>query len=205
MDTVTRLIARLRLDFGPDFLITLAPVASALIPNPFIQNARYPLNPRPQCNTVPNLSDPTLPHLSGFSYPALERSVYGREIAWYNTQFYGGWGNARSTSWYDKIIEAGWNPERVVLGTMTDPQDESGYVPMDTLINVTVTLREKYRGLGREFGGVMGWEYVNSRIDDYDLEGVCTASSLSVESSGTDWVARLGSTLRAQESFDPTG
>lgn len=54
-----RLIDRLRADFGPEFLITLAPVATALLPNQ--------------------------PHLSGpaFDYRLLEQ-MRGREIAWYN-------------------------------------------------------------------------------------------------------------------------
>lgn len=55
-----RLIDRLRADFGPQFLITLAPVATALLPNQ--------------------------PHLSGpaFDYRLLEQ-MRGHEIAWYNT------------------------------------------------------------------------------------------------------------------------
>ncbi|KAM3419431.1 hypothetical protein BST61_g5357 [Cercospora zeina] len=74
-----RLIDRLRSDFGPDFLITLAPVATALLPNQ--------------------------PHLSGpaFDYRLLEQ-MRGHEIAWYNTQFYCGWGDASSTAWYDAIM-----------------------------------------------------------------------------------------------------
>lgn len=62
-----RLIDRLRADFGPEFIITLAPVATALLPGS--------------------------PHLSGpaFDYRMLE-TLRGHEIAWYNTQFYCGWG-----------------------------------------------------------------------------------------------------------------
>lgn len=53
-----RLIDRLRVDFGPQFIITLAPVATALLPNQ--------------------------PHLSGpaFDYRLLEQ-MRGHEIAWY--------------------------------------------------------------------------------------------------------------------------
>lgn len=55
-----RLIDRLRGDFGPGFIITLAPVAAALM------DSRR--------------------NLSGFDYEALE-VMRGREIAWYNCQF----------------------------------------------------------------------------------------------------------------------
>lgn len=91
-----RLIDRLRADFGPEFLITLAPVATALLPGQ--------------------------PHLSGpeFDYRVLEQ-LRGEEIAWYNTQLYCGWGDAGTTAWYDAIIRAGWNPEKVVMGLISNP------------------------------------------------------------------------------------
>jgi len=55
---IVRLIDQLKFDFGGAFIITLAPVATAL------QGLR---------------------HLSGFDYEALEKAM-GRHIAWYNTQ-----------------------------------------------------------------------------------------------------------------------
>jgi len=55
---IVRLIDQLKSDFGSGFIITLAPVATAL------QGLR---------------------HLSGFDYEALEKAM-GRHIAWYNTQ-----------------------------------------------------------------------------------------------------------------------
>ncbi|KAI9775998.1 MAG: hypothetical protein M1816_005651, partial [Peltula sp. TS41687] len=72
---IIRLIKQLRSDFGPDFLITLAPVATAL------QNEN---------------------HLSGFDYESLETRL-GDEIAWYNAQFYCGWGSLDTTEGYEKI------------------------------------------------------------------------------------------------------
>lgn len=57
---VVKLIDRLRADFGKDFVITLAPVAPALL------DARR--------------------NLSGFDYEALE-VMRGRDIAFYNCQF----------------------------------------------------------------------------------------------------------------------
>lgn len=128
---VVRLIDRLRADFGPDFLITMAPVATALLPGQ--------------------------PHLSGFDYSQLER-LRGHEIAWYNTQFYCGWGDASSTLWYDAIIAAGWRPEKVVFGLITNPALGAGHVDLPQMHIVLATLRARYP----TFGGVMGWEYFNA-------------------------------------------
>lgn len=126
---MVRLIDAIRADFGPDFLITMAPVATALLPGQ--------------------------PHLSGFSYFDLERER-GAEIAWYNTQFYCGWGDASTTFWYDAIVAAGWPAGKVVLGLITSPKLGAGYVDWGRLSGVLRTLRWRY-GVG--FGGVMGWEY----------------------------------------------
>ncbi|WPG98729.1 Hypothetical protein R9X50_00152300 [Acrodontium crateriforme] len=128
------LIDRLRADFGPDFLITLAPVATALLIDQ--------------------------PHLSGpkFNYHTLEQQR-GHEIAWYNVQFYNGWGDARTTFWYDAIIRTGWKPERVVFGLLTNPGNGgSGYVPWEQMQIVLLALKFNYPS----FGGVMGWEYFNA-------------------------------------------
>lgn len=129
-----RLIDRLREDFGSAFLITLAPVATALLPGQ--------------------------PHLSGpaFDYALLER-MRGECIAWYNAQFYCGWGDAGSTAWYDAIIGLGWRQEKVVMGLVTNPGNGAGFVEWERLRGVLETLRTRYPG----FGGVMGWEYFNAR------------------------------------------
>jgi len=132
---VVRLIDRLRADFGPDFLITLAPVATALLPN--------------------------LNQLSGFDYRLLEQQR-GHEIAWYNAQFYCGWGDAGSTAWYDAIVNMGWSPERVVMGLMTNPANGPGHILWPQQEPVLRTLRQRYPN----FGGVMGWEYFNALPGD---------------------------------------
>jgi hypothetical protein len=150
LSTTERLIYRLRADFGPSFLITLAPVATALLPDP----NRRPALISPQ---RPDPLHPTLPHLSGFSYPALEHSAAGKEVSWYNTQFYCGWGDAAQTAWYDAIVAAGWNPRRVVLGVVTNPGNGAGYVGLGKLREVLGVLRGRYVERGG-FGGVMGWE-----------------------------------------------
>ena len=124
-----RLVRRLRADFGPAFVITFAPVAAAM-------------------QGVANLS--------GFDYAALEATV-GAEIAWYNTQFYCGWGSvADGGAGFMAILERGWDPEKVVVGVVTNPDNANGYVELDKLIGAL--------GMLKEFGvgGVMGWEYFNS-------------------------------------------
>lgn len=135
---VIRLIDRLKSDFGPQFIITLAPVAAAL------------------------LSDKPEHNLSGFSYEALE-VMRGSAISWYNTQFYCGWGDISSTAHYDMIIARGYHPSKVVLGMVTNPGNGAGWVPFEILQEVLLNLRTRY---GPAFGGVMGWEYFNSLPGD---------------------------------------
>ena len=129
---VVRLIDRLRKDFGADFIISMAPVAAALLD--------YTKN------------------LSGFDYEALE-VMRGEDIAWYNAQFYWGWGDFSTTIMYDAIIRKGWPPEKVVAGVVTSPENARGYVPMELLGLVLRTLQDRYV----KFGGVMGWEFFNSK------------------------------------------
>ena len=126
---MVHLIDRLKSDFGREFIITLAPVATALMAG--------------------------WRHLSGFDYRMLE-AMRGSSIAWYNTQFYNGWGGLHNTEAYDEIMRNGWRPEKVVAGMLTNPKHGgSGYVPLDLSAAVLSVLVEKYPG----FGGVMGWEY----------------------------------------------
>lgn len=128
---VIRLIDALRSDFGKDFVITLAPVASALL------DRRR--------------------NLSGFDYEALE-VMRGREIAWYNAQFYCGWGDCSSPLMYEMVLARGWPAEKVVVGVVTNPENGPGWIPWQMFGTVVPLL------VGRHprFGGVMGWEYFNS-------------------------------------------
>ncbi|KAF1953689.1 Pkinase-domain-containing protein [Byssothecium circinans] len=197
IQTATRLISRLRADFGPEFLITMAPVATALIPDPKIAPHLRPPRPMLASGPTPNPLHPTLPHLSGFSYPELECSVYGKEIAWYNTQFYCGWGDAGTTQWYDAIISAGWSPNKVVMGVVTNPGNGAGHIPIEKLRDNCARLREKYKNIGGGFGGVMGWEYFNSGDHEDDLVHV-SSLELNNETVQAGWVAALGRILRVE-------
>jgi chitinase len=128
---VIHLIDRLRSDFGKGFIITLAPVAAALLDH--------------------------RSNLSGFDYEALE-VMRGHEIAWYNAQFYSGWGDMNNPIMYEMILRKGWPAEKVVVGLITNPDNGSGFVMWEFLSAVLALLRGRHE----RFGGVMGWEYFNS-------------------------------------------
>ncbi|KAI0435179.1 glycoside hydrolase superfamily [Xylaria sp. FL0064] len=131
LNGVIRLIDRLKADFGDDFTITLAPVAAALTEGGG--------------------------NLSGFSYFDLE-AQRGSSIAFYNAQFYFGWGNAGSASDYESIIDDGFAANRVVMGLLSSPDNGSGFVALDSEAPV---LQELITENGA-FGGVANWEYYNS-------------------------------------------
>ncbi|MCJ1405593.1 hypothetical protein MMC11_008821 [Xylographa trunciseda] len=135
---VIRLIDHLKADFGKEFLITLAPIATAM---------------RAQQN------------LSGFDYEVLEKA-FGHKIAWYNTQFYCGWGCMKSTVDYDKIAVR-WPVEKLVVGFVTNPQNCAGWVEDRVLRETLTALLEKCP----KFGGVMGWEYFNSITSEHPEQG----------------------------------
>lgn len=133
---IERLVRSLRADFGPEFQITLAPVASALSGGG---------------------------NLSGFDYEELYRNV-GGDISWFNAQFYNGWGDASSTADYDAIINRGVIPARKVsLGVLTNSGNGgSGYVDVAGLRSTLTALKDKYT----DFGGATGWEYFNAQPAD---------------------------------------
>lgn len=183
---------------GPDFLITLAPVATALLPDPNVPPHLRPPRPLLARGPVPNPLHPSLPHLSGFSYAELECSAAGREVAWYNAQFYCGWGDAGSTAWYDAVVAAGWAPRRVVLGVVTNPGNGAGHVGLKRLREVCGALRDKHGAAGG-FGGVMGWEYFNGGDGGEDGAHVHELE-LGTETPRAGWVAALGRVLRTEEA-----
>ncbi|KAI6092410.1 glycoside hydrolase family 18 protein [Hypoxylon rubiginosum] len=132
LDGMIRLIDRLKADFGDDFIISLAPVASALTEGGG--------------------------NLSGFNYFDLE-AQRGSSIAFYNGQFYYGWGDASSASDYESILDDGFPANKVVMGMVTDPTNGQGYVALDSEAPVLQELTSE----NPTFGGVAGWEYFNSQ------------------------------------------
>ncbi|KAF1992054.1 glycoside hydrolase family 18 protein, partial [Aulographum hederae CBS 113979] len=137
LDTTIKLIDALRQDFGPDFLITLAPVASCLSPS---------------CSSASCIS--------GFDYKELEKRR-GKDIAFYNAQFYNGFGDAESPKCYEGIVKNGFAAEKVIMGVPSSPYSTScnGWIPWGKLEK---TVRALKREFGGKFGGVFGWEYFDS-------------------------------------------
>jgi len=134
-DNIVKLIKQLRSDFGKDFIITLAPVASAL------SGGR---------------------NLSGFNYTTLEAN-YGYDIDWYNAQFYSTYGSMKDTTDYDNIVtKCPLDPSRLVAGTLSNSSNGSGWVELDT---VKSTMRQLTKTYGNSFGGIAAWEYYNSKPD----------------------------------------
>ncbi|KAK5110466.1 hypothetical protein LTR62_005817 [Meristemomyces frigidus] len=138
------LLQRLDTDFGSDFILTMAPVASALMP--------------------------AGPGLSGFDYTTLDSQATsstrpnGKLVTWYNAQFYNGWGDASTQVNYDALITAGnWLPDRIVMGVLDNENDGgSGFVPISTLMATIKQLRVNYPS----FGCAVGWEYWDAGGDD---------------------------------------
>jgi len=180
LSTPLRLLKRLAADLGPSFLLTMAPLATAL-------------------------SEEDGTNLSGFSYFALDRLatvdraqsktsvVVGEKlpnhsapdnstklVAWYNAQFYGGY--ARSTYMYDSIVSAGFDPSRLVLGVTTSSAGyPNGFTPLKKLLGTVRELKEKY---GDTLGGVSGWEYWDAGSGDKDM-------GMQVGGEPWRWVARV--------------
>lgn len=121
---IMRLIDQLRRDFGPTFIITLAPVCAAM------QNKR---------------------HISGFNYEELE-AARGPDISFYNTQFYNGWGYIEDSSYFDAIMARGWPQEKIVIGMLTNPESGRGWVPDDMLRATLLDVRRKYPDFGGVMG-----------------------------------------------------
>jgi hypothetical protein len=120
---VEHLIDQLSSDLGSGFDITLAPVASDLI------DGRG---------------------LSGFNYKDLYQSPEGAKIAWFNTQFYSGFGSLATTSDYERIISNGFPPDKVVAGMLGNPHDGSGYVNVNQVartVKQLTTTHTNFRGV----------------------------------------------------------
>lgn len=177
---IQRLIARLRADFGPDFLITLAPVASAL------ENSS---------------------NLSGFNYLTLQ-AAQAANIDWYNTQFYSGFGSMQTTSDYDRIVSNGFSPATVVAGQLTTP-DGAGWISTGSLNSTIISLVNEYGQIGgvmgwEYFNSLPGgtsepWEWAQIvteilrpnlvpqlKITQEDAERLQNAYSASVAATGKD-------------------
>ncbi|KAJ7502988.1 endo-beta-N-acetylglucosaminidase [Mycena galericulata] len=135
ISVIENLITQLKADFGDDFIITLAPVASALMDGS---------------------------NLSGFDYVTLDQTM-GSQIAWYNAQFYSGFGSLFPDTQYIDIVndfgDSGLDPNRLVASVLTSPANGDGYISLNEVVSSAQSLSAMY---GFNFGGINGWEYFNS-------------------------------------------
>ncbi|KAI0379223.1 glycoside hydrolase [Hypomontagnella monticulosa] len=115
LEPAVRLIKQLRKDFGPDFVITLAPISTALVRGE---------------------------NLSHFSYKELEKRC-GDDISWYNVQFYYESEELASTDSVDAVMKNGWKPERIVIGMDTTP-DFPPFVELPIVAKTLHKLAAKY-------------------------------------------------------------
>lgn len=89
IEYIQLLIDQIDKDFGKDFIITMAPIASSL-----------------------QFDDPGL---GGFSYKKLLKSNQGGRINWFNCQFY----NCYNLNSYIEAILNGYSPDKVVFGMIS--------------------------------------------------------------------------------------
>lgn len=148
LDGVIRLIDALRADFGREFDIILAPVASAMWGGA---------------------------NLSGFDYEELYRAR-GEEIDWVQIQFYSGFGELSDLRDVQRVIDRGVYPvDKLVLGAIGAPETGTGFVEIDQLCVTLSEVAARYPEIGGvdvwEYfnalpGGVAApWEWID-RVHD---------------------------------------
>ena len=105
LDDIKMLIRRLKKDFGDDFIITLAPVASSVMYD--------------------------MPSMGGFIYKDLNSSPEGGLISWYNVQCY----EECSFEIYNSMVNNGYTPSKIVIGMLGDSFDSLSFIPVMEEIN----------------------------------------------------------------------
>jgi chitinase len=180
LSSAHRLLRRLHIDLGPNFILTMAPLATAL-------------------------GSEDGDNVSGFSYSALERIAVvpspqdGPQnstsiISWYNAQFYSGY--ARSSLLYKTITERGFAPGRLVLGVTTSEAGyPNGFTPLKKLTAVIRELKEMY---GEDFGGVSAWEYWDAGSQDKDM-------GMRIGGEPWRWVQRIAKAVFGDEEVERRG
>ena len=107
LDQLCQLITILDEEFGPSFLITMAPVVGALV-------------------------SPEEPGMGGFTYGDLRKRKEGKRIDYFHAQCYGGSFTAQT---FDAIVDAGWAPSAIVCGILSGdyPDSESWASYLETV------------------------------------------------------------------------
>ena len=91
--------------------------------------------------------------LSLLDYSGLEATC-GHLINWYHVQFYNGWGSAGDAAGYEKLVETGFDPSRLVLAVLSSPVHGHGFVDLDQLGQAIAQITRGHP----EFAGVACWE-----------------------------------------------
>ena len=131
------LVNRVRADFGDEFLISMAPVAS-------------------------DLTSTGGSAFGSFSYSEFDQSDAGKQLDWYNGQYYSGFVQGSLEDSYEAAINNGYTPNRVVMGLLNSENDGSGFVGLDDVKGVIENLKSQYS----DFGGADGWEYFDAGSSD---------------------------------------
>lgn len=92
---VKNFINKIKYDFGEDFIITMAPVQSAI--------------------------QEDYPGMGGFVYKDLYNSKEGKKIEYFNGQFY----NSYTETAYTQVIENQYQPDKIVMGMISGENFES--------------------------------------------------------------------------------
>ncbi|CAM6103506.1 unnamed protein product [Calypogeia fissa] len=117
---IEKLINQLRTDFGTDFVITLAPVATDMTGQG---------------------------GLSNIDYKQLYTDL-GSKISWFNVQFYSGYGSLATPLDYTTIVSNGFPANIVVAGMLSNQANGDGYVDVAVVRNTVETLLIDYATFG---------------------------------------------------------
>ena len=131
LENVQMLIRHLVEDFGTDFTITMAPISPSL--------------------------EADGGSMAGFNYKTLYESKEGKHISWFHTQCY----YSFSKNTYDKIIQNGYPPEKIVMGMESGQFNSSTF--SDALDEVHSIITEY-----PTMAGVFDWEYLDAPPDKND-------------------------------------
>jgi hypothetical protein len=158
-----RLLRYLRRDMGPEFILSMAPVATSLIYN-------------------------SSEKISGFSYFDLDSNATDlirgdKLVSWYKTQFYSGFGDSSTPETYQYITSKGWDPARVVMGVLDNPNDGHGFVATKYVVDTI----KKLRALYPTFGGIYGWDYFDA--------GLAEPVAEDSVAEPWQWVLKIGDAL----------
>ena len=125
---------------GSDFILTMSPLASALI-------------------------DVGRPY-SGFSYKELDGLAVAPDgnklVSWYNAQFFGGYTSLDNSTDYKKIMDQGWEPSRILLGVYSNSNSGKGFWTIPRLQETIRQIKQEYA----DFRGANVWEYWNAGLSE---------------------------------------